>query len=570
MGVTHKLNPEVLNFILQQKKDNPGLGCRKLAELVSLHFQINVSKSSVNNVLKESNLSNSVGRPSKKAKEKMKKFQIPSDKKQQISDALHKIPIPDNVQSELAESTQAAGTTPEASQEQENSTITAEVPAGAAEDREWGETVTMQHAGGMFLLAAFYETMDETVLGSLLSDYSQQADRKQFERKCNAALLMSNLNIGDPAERDFILREQAEFDFSIDELQNLVAQETSDVDRILLQTKIDLELSQLSNRSSGYTVTLEGGQSIKLSPFLEIRRSGDAAASGAPFPMKAAVGKLSEEILVNNQPYLFCLEQDADLADAVNLMAAFEQENGCKISNINILGESGDPQLDFSYITDKRRQFIFGVFPGDPAFDKFIRSSQWPVRENFLDKEEKSWEYAVTRTDYKSTHMSGFSAELYAITVWEESGADPVMALVTNVIDDQKLLLERHLSYFADVVGRRAGRTAAGFVGGAPEEGQTSIPEYPQLRDVFTRFGDFLISHARNEYFGGGVDAESAKNLLSMSGSVTLGKAVVEVQLTPEKGGDETSQNWLRKAVENVNTRKIYDGSHRILRFYVK
>ena len=62
MGVVHKLRPEIIEFIVQQKKANTGLSCRGLADLLFVAFKIRVSKSSVNEIIKEAGLSQPVGR----------------------------------------------------------------------------------------------------------------------------------------------------------------------------------------------------------------------------------------------------------------------------------------------------------------------------------------------------------------------------------------------------------------------------------------------------------------------------------------------------------------------------
>jgi len=57
-----KLNEEIKQFIIQQKKANPKLSCRGLTSLIKERFQVNLSKSLINNVIKQSNLSSPVGR----------------------------------------------------------------------------------------------------------------------------------------------------------------------------------------------------------------------------------------------------------------------------------------------------------------------------------------------------------------------------------------------------------------------------------------------------------------------------------------------------------------------------
>lgn len=74
MGIVHKLKPEVLNFILENKQQDPALSCRNLTQLILEKLQIKVSKSSINAIFKEHNLSMPAGR---RQKQKRKKFNMP-------------------------------------------------------------------------------------------------------------------------------------------------------------------------------------------------------------------------------------------------------------------------------------------------------------------------------------------------------------------------------------------------------------------------------------------------------------------------------------------------------------
>ena len=74
MGVIHKLRPDVRDYIIEKKKTTPALSCRQLTSLIIEQFQINVSKSSINAIFKENNLSMPIGR---RPKQKKKKFNLP-------------------------------------------------------------------------------------------------------------------------------------------------------------------------------------------------------------------------------------------------------------------------------------------------------------------------------------------------------------------------------------------------------------------------------------------------------------------------------------------------------------
>ncbi len=69
MGVIHKLRPEVKNYILEIKKNNPHLGCRRLSPLIEEKFKIKLSKSSINFIIKDAGLSMPVGRRQKKRRQ---------------------------------------------------------------------------------------------------------------------------------------------------------------------------------------------------------------------------------------------------------------------------------------------------------------------------------------------------------------------------------------------------------------------------------------------------------------------------------------------------------------------
>lgn len=62
MGVTYKLLPQIKAFIIEQKKRDPRLSCRKLSSLISKKFLINLSKSSINSMIKQAGLSSPIGR----------------------------------------------------------------------------------------------------------------------------------------------------------------------------------------------------------------------------------------------------------------------------------------------------------------------------------------------------------------------------------------------------------------------------------------------------------------------------------------------------------------------------
>ena len=88
MGVTYKLKQEIIDFIIEKKRAEPSVSCRKLAMVLQEVFHLEISKSSINAVLKGSSLSSPVGRtpgPDADVRKKApKNFLIPLQKKEQL------------------------------------------------------------------------------------------------------------------------------------------------------------------------------------------------------------------------------------------------------------------------------------------------------------------------------------------------------------------------------------------------------------------------------------------------------------------------------------------------------
>lgn len=107
MGTVYKLKPEIKAFILEKKKENLALSCRKVTQLIEEQFKNKISKSTINAIFKESGLSMPVGRRPKKRRRPSLKLQIalptlePTEKLIQIAQPETKIELPAPTQPEL-------------------------------------------------------------------------------------------------------------------------------------------------------------------------------------------------------------------------------------------------------------------------------------------------------------------------------------------------------------------------------------------------------------------------------------------------------------------------------------
>jgi hypothetical protein len=80
MTIPYKLNDEIKEFIVDKKKSAPSISCRQLVPLVLERFQLKLSKSSINAIIKANQLSSGIGRRriySKKARSESKPHLLP-------------------------------------------------------------------------------------------------------------------------------------------------------------------------------------------------------------------------------------------------------------------------------------------------------------------------------------------------------------------------------------------------------------------------------------------------------------------------------------------------------------
>ncbi|PIQ88938.1 MAG: hypothetical protein COV72_05705 [Candidatus Omnitrophica bacterium CG11_big_fil_rev_8_21_14_0_20_42_13] len=66
MGIKYKITPRIISYIVRVKKRTSEFSCRKIALLVSKKFRVNVSKSAVNKVLQQAELTSKIGRRPRK------------------------------------------------------------------------------------------------------------------------------------------------------------------------------------------------------------------------------------------------------------------------------------------------------------------------------------------------------------------------------------------------------------------------------------------------------------------------------------------------------------------------
>ncbi|MGE0267829.1 MAG: helix-turn-helix domain-containing protein [Candidatus Omnitrophota bacterium] len=499
MGVTHKLKQDVINFIIDQKRDNPKFGCRELAELTSEKFKIKVSKSSVNSIIKSTNLSNSVGRPSKKIEEKNKKFQIPSEKKQQISKELHKIPLPKDTNSvktknEFLSNQNSTGSGVSLT-EQKAVLIKNAVDVSLSQ-------INIKYAGLIFLKLAFLENLEEGFLGTLMQAYNTDHNKEVYDKFCNSVFMYVALDIIQE-NRDlnlFLSITDQIKDLSI--TTQILDEEIKMNTRLSMISKLELELDQLLSQVGGFLIRLENKKAIKLNANLTELIGADTVIKSF-FPLKTSLDKLSNFIINNTHPLIMVdhLSEDIFSNDFFDLMGALEGVDGYKIEEICVIGTKDADNIlaSFSFIPQFRRKFAFGVFENNINFTKITKASQWAPKECF-----KVWSckeailYTTTKTDYFNKKVDGLKGDLTVLTVWKGENLAPLFAIITNLKEGYNYVISRYLE--------KIGESKVDF---SPEKSiltahaqkEQDLADFCHLKDIYMKVYNFLRTYMICHYF---------------------------------------------------------------------
>src|SRR3989338_4577961 len=331
MGVTHKLSKEVINSIIKQKIDVPDISCRQLASLISNKYQIHISKSSINSVLKNAQLSSSVGRrPSTLQKES---FHIPQQTKLSLKKNMAELGfgnlieeeekssesqdpkiflLPDPLEKSEALASSALSEGQSSALQEGNELL--DQPSAAQDFIEKVNKIRLRQEankgplyegmGCIFLKAAEWELANASILGGLFRKYVQVTRPDNFEDMIEGLLYLHFLDVQSfDDSREYF--QHALWDISArSKLYHpsylKILFEKLQAEKLTKQILFEYrhQTQQVLSEVSGYALYLEDDTELKMDAHL--------TALGRPlspkaWPINKAMSMLSHQIISNNQ-----------------------------------------------------------------------------------------------------------------------------------------------------------------------------------------------------------------------------------------------------------------------------
>lgn len=432
MGVTYKLKQEVIDYILELKRNDPSLSCRKISDLSTDHFNKPISKSSVNGVLKTSSLSSPIGRRAKVEK-KEEKFQIPQHRKEQIFGnvpsaflkekkpvpAVSAPPVPKPIMKPPAAPKPVLESVP----------VAEPLPPPKA-------TQPLENLGVLFLKVAEWQAKRQGVLRFLCEKFGPlPCDEKTL--KLAEAFLFLPL-CGERQGTGFENFEKKDLwqvnDISFDPTTN----QKKDCCDVLagLESKraqIAIEYAQMFSETSLFRFVLQDGSGFCIDAQMNSCWPFDGANGDFSVCLDRGFDSLSRYFISNISPIILraVTVQQTFPEQALNMLYAFENYPGKKINAIDVTTSKGEIISSFDKIVAKKRRYILGLHTGQGFLSKSLADQKKEPKEVRVASTGETYYCWEAETAFRLPDNRQISANVYFIG--QDKGQPPQYALLTNI-----------------------------------------------------------------------------------------------------------------------------------------
>ena len=403
MGVTYKLKQEVIDYILELKRVDQSLSCRKVSELASSHFQKTISKSSVNAVLKDSLLSSPVGRRAK-PEARAEKFKIPEHRKEQIF-----INIPTDLLS------QARSPEP---------LVSVNTPA------------SFDNLGALFLKAAEGQMKKQGVLRFFSEKFGPLLCEEKI-LKLTEALLFLPL-FGERNSEKFIdFDKKSLWQLSDIDFEPTVYQKRECYDILHgLETKSSqaaLEYGQVFSEASFFHFFLEDGTDF----CIDAQNNSSWEISNVHCGFSNCLDKsfdiLSKDFIINSTPVIL---RQATVKESLplsffNMISSFENIPGKRIKRIDVMTSQKEIISSFEGVVGKKRYYIAGLYGYRGLLDQFLsgkKKESKHVEDSLARQGYYCWE---ATTAFRLSQGQQVSADIALVS--QKKDQNPIFAILTNI-----------------------------------------------------------------------------------------------------------------------------------------
>ncbi len=600
MGVVYKLRKEVIDFVLQQKRTDHDLGCRQLATLASEKFKIQVSKSSVNAIIKNANLSNSVGRPIS-AELLPKKFQIPPQKKQQLLDEVRKTkleqkPLPPKVLAPPSKGHLLDRPRLDPAAETQDKDPSSSLQGVFGRKEPGGQVTFLRHVeslrarrsqvagvmregmGCVFLKAAQWQFSRSSALGGLLRKYIPGPLPPRFDAFCDVLPCLALLGISDPRQNgqlaNHALWDLGGFDQPPADLE--ILHWSSAIQGVPSSVKFSLEYEkekrQALMEARHFEFHLANGSRIMVEASLA-GLSEEKFSTGFTACVQQAMAVLSHCVISNNDPAIFLSSGHKPFSGgrarfsqgALDMMAAFEGAQDKQLQKAIVFDVAGERVAEFSVFPRKKRFFMMGVWPWQEEF--LLLSKDTKTVEPFYDEvTDKVFYVAAGPARIFPGEPRSKTASLRSVAVLASPQDAPIVVILTNCADEAPSdILQAFLRRWPNLDAGPAGQAlsvSVPFPSGI-SQGVLELAGSPgqDLSWVVRDWAGVLDQYCRRHFFGEKFINFDITQLIStfysLPGQCVFQEKALLVSLRPPSTYIYSKE--LQQAIEHINEANVTD-----------
>jgi hypothetical protein len=496
MGVIHKLKREVVDFIVQKKKENPRLSCRKMVTIVENHFAIQLSKSSINNLLKDAHLNDFVEKESAPFGESSTQ-EIGEKEGLSLQKASDSSIIVGKKSATFSQHVQY----PEVQKAFSSSLLAPNLSAAI----DSMPKVFYHNMGLIFLKAAEWELAGTSVVEKILKEYVEPKYFQEFRVLSDVLPYLGFLG----------LQPEDDMKAYIHQGLGLVGRVSQDLDshrlwsifRNLNQTNglyanAVIELLQLFTMIGFCRLELESGHNIIIdSALTSVWYEGVLSPFYAP--MGHVLHALSTRFFHNDEPLVLAcssatpkalesLEKGSVKEDFYYFILACENIPGQRFENIQIVNHNNQMTYNFNRFSVKKRLFIAGIWPWQKMYSQLL-SLGLSTNYKSLDVENPNTQliYQEYVTNINQIYDTSYTVSLRAIILSESADQSPMGILITNAQPDQmsvEMVIKHYIMRWPYLVNGENMRFVQGFYYGNQEFLLTTAAQrYNMFIDIYLR-----------------------------------------------------------------------------------
>ncbi len=532
MGVVHKLQDEVRDFILAEKKAFSQISCRKLSDVVFEKFHIVVSKSSISAILKSANLSSPVGRhsfsvvePKVYVKKSEKKFKIPQHKKNEI------FPVPQSTSLEEKDvPVEQVILSPHVLPQKE-----------ALSPVSQKQGIALQNAGTIFLKAAEWKLAGKSILAKILKEELPGFNHIDFDEIAYALLFAQINKKQNPRELESVLA---------------AAENVSD-----WGIKLAIEIESLLQRVA-FIKMVGQADHVVIADTGNINVQSGNVQFGNNALLIPLLQRVEKEIVQNVHSAIFtCTHKSNQVEESAKILASIFET--AKTEEIALYDIHQSQLVQSKYFITKQRTFILALSAWEKIFPRLAISWVNTPTVDSLSILNKTFFYKICQTVEIIQQSHDAKTSIYAITLSYFPTEKPFVVLLTNVANDTQAIknaVEDFLIAWPNLMGdNNESKQTSVF-----EQNILTIDQLGQAKSLLESVQAFkkLIHTFSRQYFFASNEPDNAVNIsyqeiYELPGFILEEKRIesVSFELAPK----DLRFTILKNAINRFNSQVIFD-----------